>query len=329
MNVKSFACIGILSLICYGCKPSDPQPVSSTPKVVTVGRLGMISSITHYVAVSKGFYAEQGLDVRDNELPSSNVIAQQLVDGKIDAAIELSVVPLLKSVEQTAGKPAFEIFSTSRIVPGSSFDGIVVKPNSSIKTFDGLTNKKVGVFPGSTAKNTLISVFHLAYPNVQPPKAIPIDPKLQLTAFGSDDIDALYAYEPTLSLAISKFNGRLIPGSGLYARQVSPNPIGVAAVNKQFLKANPDTAKRLIAALNKAAKFIETNPDEAKQCLKAQEQKVSRNYPEEAIKRMNDLHMCSSEDTSFVSLQDYERVLIQMGELKKSVLAKDMLYSGK
>jgi len=43
---------------------------------VKVGYLSMVSSLTHFVAVEKGYYKEQNLEVEGNPIHTSNLIAQ-------------------------------------------------------------------------------------------------------------------------------------------------------------------------------------------------------------------------------------------------------------
>jgi len=93
-----------------------------------------------------------------------------------------------------------------------------------------------------------------------------VDPKVHIQSLANGDIDALFAYEPTLTLGIVENGFKEISGS-IYAIQYSPNPIGVAAVNETWLAENPDTAKAFLKAIDRAVEFIKNNPLEAKKDL--------------------------------------------------------------
>lgn len=280
----------------------------------------MISSLTHFIAVKKGFYAQQGLEVEAVEIPSSNVIASELIEGKIDVAIELSFVPLIKSINSSS-PPRFKIFSMSRITKAQSFDGIVVKASSPLRQFKDLSGKMVGVFPGTTAGNTFLAEFAKAAPGVPAPRYTTIDPKLQLSAFEKDSIDALYAYEPTLSLAKTKYNARVLPGTGLYGRQLEPNPIGVAAINTDFQSTRTDDCNRIIRALDLAAEFIEKHPKESRQILAE-----TTGLPAAACTEMSDLRMSKSDAVQLKILRQLETEFVRIGELKKAGLTPEHLY---
>ena len=69
----------------------------------------MVSSLTHFVAVEKGYYKEEGLEVEANPIKTSNLIAQDLVAGHIDVGIELSIVPLLKQLENSPNAASHKV----------------------------------------------------------------------------------------------------------------------------------------------------------------------------------------------------------------------------
>jgi len=305
-----------------GCTPGSESKSSAAPmQVVTVGYLPMISAITHYVAEDQGFYKSQGLDVRSTKVATSNLLASQLVDGKVDGAIELSIVPLLKAMKPNA--PAtYKIFSQSSISEDQSFDGIVVKADSPIKSVADLAGKRVATFPGTTASSCLIFAFNQISPGKIPPDCKPTAPDLQLQALDTDAVDALYAYEPTLSRAIATKGVRLLPKSGIYAFLQDKSPVGVAAVNAKFAAEHPDICKKLVTALDQAAQFTLEHPAEARAIL-AKAEKVD---PSVTVS-MNDLHMGKSSDVDFEALKRFEALLAKMKEAGSVPLTKDFVLA--
>ena len=132
------------------CKNNQKEKNGETAEKVTVGYLNMVSSLTHFVAIEKGYYKEQNLEVTGNPIKTSNLIAQELATGHIDFGIELALTPALKQLEQSPN--SIKIFSTSTITVENGFDAILVKNDSPIKSLEELAGKKVGGFPGTTAK---------------------------------------------------------------------------------------------------------------------------------------------------------------------------------
>jgi len=83
----------LFAIVLTGCNTTPHK------NIIKVGYLPMVSSLTHFVAVENGYYKDEGLEVQAQEITTSNLIAQELVAGHIDVAIELSIIPLLNQLE--------------------------------------------------------------------------------------------------------------------------------------------------------------------------------------------------------------------------------------
>lgn len=300
----------IFALVISNCNTTTKN------KKIKVGYLPMVSSLTHFVAVEKGYYKDEGLEVEANPIKTSNLIAQDLVAGHIDAGIELSIVPLLKQLENSPNSA--KIFSISSITSENGFDGILVKSNSTTTKLEDLAGKKVGVFPGTTAKKSLAEIFKTKFPNLELPTFIELDPPLHIQSLENGDIDGLFTYEPTMTLGIIK-NGFKKISTSIYAMQYSPNPIGIAAINNKWLEENPETAKAFFRAIDKAVDFIKKNPAEARQIL-AKATKLDTNV----ANSMNIMPLSASTQIDFNNLKGYLDVLKNIGEIKSTPNPQDI-----
>lgn len=312
LSILAITLVAILLSSCNSCNNNEQQQ----NKKIKVGYLPMVSSLTHFVAVEKGYYKEEGLEVEANPIKTSNLIAQDLVAGHIDVGIELSIVPLLKQLENSPNSA--KIFSISNITSENGFDGILAKANSPLIKLEDLAGKKVGVFPGTTAKKSLAEIFKTKFPNLQLPTFIELDPPLHIQTLESGDIDALFTYEPTLTLGIVKNNFKIISTS-VYAMQYSPNPIGVAAVNEKWLQENPETAKAFFNAIDKSVEFIKNNPAEARQILAK-----ATNLDKNVADAMHIMPLSVSTQIDFENLKGYLDVLKTIGEIKATPNPQDI-----
>lgn len=303
----------IFALVLSSCNSCN---TTTTNNKIKVGYLPMVSSLTHFVAVEKGYYKDEGLEVEANPIKTSNLIAQDLVAGHIDVGIELSIVPLLKQLENSPNSA--KIFSISSITSENGFDGILVKSNSTMTKLEDLAGKKVGVFPGTTAKKSLAEIFKTKFPNLELPTFIELDPPLHIQSLENGDIDGLFTYEPTMTLGIIK-NGFKKISTSIYAMQYSPNPIGIAAINNKWLKENPETAKAFFRAIDKAVDFIKKNPAEARQIL-AKATKLDTNV----ANAMNIMPLSASTQIDFNNLKGYLDVLKNIGEIKSTPNPQDI-----
>ncbi len=309
-KIKAQIIVLLACIIFSGCKRDDNDAV------IRVGYLPMVSSLTHFVALDQGFYSDKGIEVDAQSISTSNALAQDLVSGSIDAVIEMAVVPLLQELENAGGHAM--IFSTSMITAENGFDGIVVKANSPANNFEDLAGKKVGVFPGSTAQNTLLTLFSELYPGLTLPICIELAPDLQLQSLLSDDTDALFAYEPELTTGIVNHGLKQITTS-LYAMHYSPSPIGVGSVNTEWVNANPGLAKRFYAAIDKAVMFIRQNPVQAREILA-----VATGIDTEVAAQMNIMPMSLSTEIDLDNLDGYIDILFNMGEISSKPQAVDI-----
>ena len=283
---------------------------------VKVGYLSMVSSLTHFVAVEKGYYKEQNLKVEGNPIRTSNLIAQELVSGHIDFGIELAITPVLKQLERSPN--SLKIFSTSNITVENGFDALVVKDDSPIRDLEDLAGQKIGGFPGSTAKVSFLQIFAEKYPNLATPQFIQLTPNLHIQSLLIGDIDALFAYEPILSTGIIEHNFRKIFPS-IYATQFNLSPIGVGVVNQKWLSENPKTVKSFLRAINKSLDFIDDNPIEAKKILAK-----ATDIKEEIAQNMNTMPLSKSDEINLTNLDGYLKLLKELNEITELPKASEI-----
>ena len=315
-QVTALILVGLIVLT--ACKNMTKEQNSDGEKTekVKVGYLSMVSSLTHFVAVEKGYYKEQNLEVEGNPIRTSNLIAQELVSGHIDFGIELAITPVLKQLERSPN--SLKIFSTSNITVENGFDALVVKDGSPIRDLEDLAGQKIGGFPGSTAKVSFLQIFAEKYPNLATPQFIQLTPNLHIQSLLIGDIDALFAYEPILSTGIIKHNFRKIFPS-IYATQFNLSPIGVGVVNQKWLSENPKTAKSFLMAINKSLDFISDNPIEAKKILAK-----ATDIKEEIAQNMNTMPLSKSDEINLTNLDGYLKLLKELNEITELPKASEI-----
>lgn len=289
----------------------------TAPVRIRVGYLPMVSSLTYFVAVENQYFIDEDLEIQATPIKTSNMIAQDLTTGGIDAAIELSIVPLLNTIGDKA--PRFRIFSVSSITEANGFDGVLVKEDSPATRLVDLSGQRVAVFPGSTAAATFKSVFARLFPGTALPQLVQIDPSLHLQSLARGDVAAVHAYEPTLTIGLVEKHYRRLAGS-IYAMQLSPSPIGVAAINAEWYATNKQGAEALFRALDRAVHFIDVSPDEARRILA----KYTGAAPDVA-RAMHIMPMSPSTRIDTAMLTRYVALLRDMSEISSSVSINSLL----
>ena len=117
---------------------------------VKIGHLAVVPSLPTYVAMEKGFFTEQGLQVELIPFQSGTDIIDALVAGRIDADCMSAITGNWFAAQTVPDR--FKIFLV--YAADSNVDNtmvVVVKKDSPLKDLKGLKGKKVGTFPGATS----------------------------------------------------------------------------------------------------------------------------------------------------------------------------------
>ena len=276
---------------------------------IKVGYLPSIGAAPHFISKNESLYEKAGLEIEATEFQSSNQIYDAVAQGKIDITPDISSVPILINHITDPGK--VKIFTTQIQNIDKPFDQIIVTQSSPIQSIENLAGKKIGVFPGSTA--TAYIKDYLAARNkvdISKTEFVQISPPSQLQALEAGSIDALYAYEPTLSAALVEINARPI-GLPIQPSYIEENPNGVGIVSSKFLQANPNLAKKIIEVYDQTYDFLNDHDAETRQIL-IKELKLN---PEVAQKVSFSYHSKSNE----IDKDTYKKLVdlfISFGEIK-------------
>lgn len=231
--------------------------------VVKIGNIPiMLSKIPLEIAQQKGFFKDEGVTVQVTELASSNLVSDALLRGDIDITPEISILPFITAEVVDQGKA--KIFSvTDMSITDTPFDSIIVKSDSKINDLNDLKGKKIGVFPGTTAINVLKLLFKEKGLDSSTIQFVQLPPPQQLAALSAGSIDALHAYEPTVSIALVDNKMKRVYGA-VYAEMLNHSPIGAGLLSTKFISEHPSEAKKVVRALNKAYDYIRANDKETR-----------------------------------------------------------------
>jgi NitT/TauT family transport system substrate-binding protein len=289
------------------------------PTTVRIGYLNITASLPLFIAQEKGFFADEGIKYESTPIATSNQLVDGVAAGNIDVFPESSAVPVLAVELQSPGR--LKVFSVSAITKKAPFDAILVKDESPIAQLGDLAGKRIGTFPGSTSSSLLKK--HLADNKVDVSGItfIPIPAQNQITALLQGSVDAVHAYEPTIAIALNKGGIRKLLGS-VYAEMLDPNPQGVAAISVKFLREHPQTAKRVVHAMERAMVFMRENDAEARRIM-AERLKLD----DPVAKSCVFLYMLPHGEIDRSVLQRYSDMLTALGELKGKVNVDGLVYS--
>lgn len=234
-----------------GCG-GDPKP----SRVVRVGYLrNDMHQLAYHVAREKGFFAEQGLDVR--EAGAFNAGPEEMSAfsaGDIDIGY-VGAAPCITFVSQGMARV--------NIVAQANMEGsaIVIRPGLDAPDVAGLRGRTVAI-PGVSTMQDFILRVALSEANVDAAEVgiIVVRPPEMIPALASGQIDAAVAWEPYPSASVDGGEGRLLVESG---KVLPDHPCCMVVADSDFIEKNPDTVRRFVAAHVKATDYVNGNPEEA------------------------------------------------------------------
>ncbi len=247
----------VVSFICSCRREKGPE----TAEVVRIGYLPITSDASFFVAVEKGLFKAQGLQVEPIKFETSNQALEALVAGRIDAT---AIVALEAALALEANTPnQFRIIEMTAATANTKVHRIVVKTDSSIKTLADLKGKRVGTFPGSQMVVFLKLILGRYFDAEREVEIVQLKPPLQPQALESGQVDALFCLEPTGTLLESKGLARAISVNPLYEFIQKPFPTAVSVVSARMAAEKPKAVGRIVAGLTAAHQFLKVHPEEA------------------------------------------------------------------
>ncbi|MDR2604683.1 MAG: ABC transporter substrate-binding protein [Desulfovibrio sp.] len=234
-----------------------PAPLAAGKRLV-VGYMGGLCEGPLHIAIEKGFFAEEGLDVEALKLaPGTNFEA--VTAGRIDASFGL-LATLVQPLSN--GLP---IKITSGLHTGC--DKVLVPATSSVKTLADLKGKRIGV-PSLTSSPIMFAKRALAAAGV---KVGDKNSEVDFIVFSNAElplalqrgaVDALAANDPVASVAAKADNLTILVDSAV-TPPYNTQYCCAAYVSAKLAANEPDTAARYTRAMQKAAAWIQNNQDEA------------------------------------------------------------------
>lgn len=203
-----------------------------------------------FIAADKGYFKEQGLNVELVKVEDPKDRFTALAGKQLDG-----LVSTLDTMTQY-WKPETPFRAILGLDESSGGDGVVGKQE--LNSVADLKGKQIGVNVGS------VSQFFLEYvlkQNNLSEKDMTIVKMKQgdvPAALASSRIDAGVTWEPHLSKAV-KNGGKLIVSS----KETPGLIVDILILRDDVIKSNPQAAKGLVAAWNKAIDYWKQNPDDA------------------------------------------------------------------
>ena len=233
-----------------------PSPVKCKQNPVRIGYLQSdIHQLACWVALEKGFYKKNGIDV---EVAGIFKAGPEEMSAFAAEALDVGYVGEAPATTAVANRAAKATVLAQVNTEGSA---IVVRKKADITGMAGLTGKRVAIPGHSTVQDFLLKKALVRF-NV-PQKdlnIIVLKPPEMIGALKTDQIDAFIAWEPYPARARTMGVGRVL----LTSRDIwKDHPCCVLVASDRFLSERPGDARAVVRAHVAATDFINEFPEEA------------------------------------------------------------------
>ena len=234
-----------------------------------IGYWPIAAGLPFYVAVEKGYFKEAGVEVEPLKFAGAQQVMEAMLSGRADGSANGTGSANL-AIGEIASPGLFKIIVSNPSNVKNVLDEFLVAAASPIKSIAELKGKKVGSGPG--IQNVTLCKTVLEKNGVTDATVIELPIGQHVAAIAAGQIDAVYTLEPTGTVGRMAGITRILE-AGVIAKYILGDPMapwfgGSASVTTEFIKAQPDVARKYIAAYTRGVEFVRKQPSEARQYLK-------------------------------------------------------------
>lgn len=254
--VRLGALVALLALL-SGCAERGPAPPPATGPTVRFAYQDRVADAASIIAVERGFFRDEGLDVKPLVFSSGPACSETLLSGGAD----IGTMGDTTAVIAVARSPVTIIASHGG---GEHRHRIVVAGNSAIRSPGDLIGRRLAVKKGTSTYGGLLAWAGAVDLDLTRVKVTEMRPEDMGDALISGAVDAIVASEPTPSIVEERGGRELATLGGL------GNTYPILLVGRsEFLASEPDTATAFLRAMRRAAQFIHDHPDQAADIIAA------------------------------------------------------------
>ncbi|TSA06968.1 MAG: ABC transporter substrate-binding protein [Comamonadaceae bacterium] len=236
-----------------------PAADSEVRQKITVALTGQPQSTLVHVALSKGYFLNEGLDVQPLMHTFGKEALQSVLDGKADFAT-VAETPVMFSVLK-----GDRIFVIANIESSSVNDAVLARRDAGIARPGDVKGKRVGFTPGTTSDFFLDSFLTAQGLTRQQIAPVPLKPDEMQDALLTKKVDAVATWNYPLTQIRRQLGAQAVI---FYDRQIYTETFNIAAM-QDFVRQNPQTLKRFLRALIQAEDFVARQPEQAQDIVTA------------------------------------------------------------
>ena len=313
------AVLGTLAMPAIVCAQANPK--------IRIGYWPVAAGLPFFAAIEKGYFKEAGLDVEAIKFAGAQQVMEAMLAGRSDGSSNGTGSANL-AIGEIAQPGLFKIFATNPSNAKFVLDEFIVPKDSPVKTMADLKGKKVASGPG--IQNVTLAKTMLERAGAAGATVIELPIGQHVAALVAGQVDACYTLEPTGTIGRMNGTTRVIE-AGVVAKYIlgdamAPWHGGAASLTTEFIKKNPEVAKKFIAAYTRGIELVRTKPAEARTFMKgytAIEGALTSEVPLASYMLYNEF---KPSDVAY--FQKFYDLFTEKGIFDKKVLVDGLLYKG-
>jgi NitT/TauT family transport system substrate-binding protein len=231
-------------------------------KVIAVW-LPIMQTTAYYVALEEKLFEKACIEIVSNKLEAPNQIIDALVGARADFGPPGAAAGIAMLAESKF-PGTFKVFGLQGggIKVGLINDGLIVKPDSGIKSFADLKGKKLGHVPGIQWRT--ISRYMVRSAGLDPEKdvtLVDLAVGMQIPAVVGGSVDATLSLEPVGSVAVASGQAKRAVTNPVSMVIADPFYSGVSLLTTKFLKERPQVAKKVVEVIDEATRMANADFD--------------------------------------------------------------------
>ncbi len=300
---------------------------AQTGPKIRIGYWPIAAGLPFYSAIELGYFKEAGLDVEPLKFAGAQQVMEAVLSGRADGTANGTGSANI-AIGEIAQPGTFKIFCSNPSNVKNVLDEVIVPVASPAKVMADLKGKRVASGPG--IQNVTLAKTVLERGGAVGATVVELPIGQHVAALAAGQIDGAYTLEPTGT--IGRMNGTTkVLEAGVIARYVLGDPMapwfgGSASLSSDFIKKNPDAAKKFVAAYGKGVNYVRTKSVEARQYLKgytAIEGALTSEVPLAAYTMYNEFT-----PADVAHFQKFFDLFSEKGIFSSRLIVDTMLYKG-
>lgn len=236
---------------------------------VTAAWLPIMQTTAYYAALEEKLFEKACIQIDSQKMESPNLIIDALVGGRADFGPPGAAAGIAMLAESKF-PGTFKVFGLQGggIKVNLINDGLIVKNDSTIKSFADLNGKTLGHVPGIQWRTISSYMVHSAGLNPDKDvKLIDLAVGMQVPAVVGGTVDATLSLEPVGSIAVASGQAKRAMTNPCAAFIADPFYSGAAVLTTKFLRERPDVARRIVEVIDKATDTVNADFDKYKSII--------------------------------------------------------------